>query len=76
MAQNINIHFEHIQDNEHFCVSTLLDPRFKIAFFDNTEENDHLKLKSRLIQLMAAISNNEILEVNANKAEISKDICP
>ena len=39
----------------------------KLHFFDNTNENDCFKLKSRQIQLMVAVSKNEILEINANK---------
>lgn len=51
LKANIDQRFSLIQMNEHFSIATILDPRFKMHFFDKTNGYDEV-VKTSLLSIM------------------------
>lgn len=78
LLQNLEKRFSSIENNEHYIISTALDPRFKLAFFSKaeaqtSEQEGGVKIKNQLIALIEAVDtklNEQIgMTVVSNNAE-------
>lgn len=71
LLQNLEKHFASIQDKEHYSIATVLDPRFKVFFFNKDEEKD-TEIKSKLIAIVQSKSSMKpiIDEQNISKINI------
>lgn len=51
LLQNLEKRFASIQDKEHYSIATVLDPRFKLFFFNKDEAKD-VEVKSKLTAIV------------------------